>query len=149
MENLINANTFEDAQRYMIDKEVMKDIKIRFPNLNPKIIATMYLIKNFPLEINIALGSPLHSSALDSIGNLTEETYKEFEVQLKKHLEQDANAMVQEINNAQELMETTMKNTPPEKEYFSEWKRGTEFHISLLEIAKQFLETRLPAYKSD
>ena len=85
MQKLIDANTFDELQTSMMSDDVIDELKTHYPLWNSKLIATIPLVYKFPSEINVSIGSPLHSSSIDAIQNLTQDTYKEFEVQLKKH----------------------------------------------------------------
>ena len=113
-------------------------IDVDFP-ANKKIIVTAFMIHRFPKDVGIQSESLL-AAAKRCTEELSLETYQRFEAEHRAWKEEDLGAMVRDMKEADSMMESMLVGTPQEKEWYPEWKRGTEFHRTLLRMAREMLE---------
>ena len=104
-------------------------------------MTTALLIFKYPQELCIREGAPVHLASSPLITSMDrDDLYEEFYIEFLKWRQLDIDTMQSEIEGAKQVANETLSQTPPDKDWFSEWERGTELQKSVLDVAKHFLE---------
>lgn len=136
MDILLQANDYDDMMRLM--QEVT--VETPFPGVNPRILAAMAMVARFPGDLGIRDGSRVLSMARAGLASLTPDTYDHFEVAFTEWRARDLDEMIGEIGQAREVVNDTLASSPPDREWYGDWQRGSELQLGLLDQAQTFLE---------
>lgn len=141
MEALMDSTSSDDLASLMVDDAILATLKETWPDRNAKMMATAAYIYKFPRELSITIGAPVHMAARDLVEDPNnDEMYKDFYIRFKHWRQLDLDIMANELQGAHEVVEDTLSRTPPDKDWFGEWKRGSELQTNLLQVAQRFIE---------
>ena len=131
----------DDLCELMVREDILDTLKQTWPDRNAKMMTTAVYIYKFPMDLSITTGAPVHLAARDLLEDPhSDEAYRDFYVRFKHWRQLDLEVMTTEIQGAQEVVEDTLSRTPPDKDWFGEWKRGSDLQTNLLQVATNFLE---------
>ena len=141
METIMGADSVDTLLDMMKDVNILDSLSAEWPERKPRLLATMVLIAQWPEEVALNRGSPLSLMAQAGVGNLAaKEIYDDFVQSFNEWRRLDICTMQSELNNARDVVIDTMNQTPPGKEWASEWERGSHLQLDLLKVAHDFLD---------
>jgi len=141
METLAAADSADTLMELMKDVNILDSLSAEWPERNPRLLTTMVLIAQWPEEVALNKGSPLSLMAQEALGNIgDQEVYDNFVKDFNKWRRLDICTMQSELDRAREVVIDTMGQTPPDKDWASEWERGSHLQLDLLKVAHDFLD---------
>ena len=141
METLCNCcETVDRLMEMMTDQNILDSIKAQFPQYSARMLASAVLISKWPEEIAISSGHPVSLKARELVHDVNDTTYHAFHGEFIRWRNVDIDTMQSELQSAERVVDETLSATPPDKDWFGEWERGSELQKNMLHIAQNFLQ---------